>query len=153
MGFLKVGDQAPDFTLKSHLEEMVCLSDVLAEGKSAILYFYSANSSPICITEACAFRDSYKLFKDVGIEIIGISANSITSHMNFAEKLKIPYTLLSDRDRKVAEEYGVNKILGLVAERATFIISTDGIIKHTFTDQLNGKAHADFALKFLDVRI
>lgn len=149
MSKLEVGDEAPDFTLPSHLDEMVNLEDLLAEGKSVILYFYSANVSPICITEACAFRDNYRLFKEVGIEILGVSADSPASHMSFAEKLKIPFTLLSDEDGTVAKRYNVFKLLKYASERITFIIGSNGIIQHVFSDQFDGKGHVNTALSHL----
>src|SRR5690348_603993 len=88
-GKVQVGDAAPDFTLPSQFGIPVSLGELL--GKTAIvLYFYPKDNTSVCTAEACAFRDSYKTFKDVGAEVIGISSDSVESHRQFAAPPPLP---------------------------------------------------------------
>jgi peroxiredoxin Q/BCP len=134
MAELKVGDKAPQFKGKNQHGEEVKLSDF--KGKKIILYFYPKDNTPGCTTEACNFRDNYQgLLKD-GYEVIGISIDSEQSHQKFISKFELPFTLLSDEDKKIVEDYGVwveknmygKKYLGTA--RTTFIIDENGIIQH-----------------------
>ena len=145
---VKVGDTAPNFTLPSQSGEPISLKDFLGK-KSVVLYFYPKDDSPGCTTEACAFRDSYEVFKDAGAEVIGISSDSPDSHRQFAAKHRLPFTLLSDTGNQVRKLYGVPSTLGLLPGRVTYVINQDGVVQYIFNSQLNFKGHVEESLKTL----
>ena len=95
---LATGMKAPDFTLKNQHGEEVRLSDFL--GKKVVLYFYPKDSTPGCTRQACAFAASYEAFKAQDIVVIGVSKDSVASHVKFAEKYDLPFVLLSDRSSR-----------------------------------------------------
>ncbi len=144
----KIGSVAPDFTLLSQSGEKVRLKDFIGK-KNIVLYFYPKDYTAGCTAEACAFRDSYEVFKQEGAEVIGISSDTKESHSGFASDYKLPFILLSDNEGKVRELYGVPKTLALLPGRVTYIIDRNGIIRHIFSSQLMPKKHIDEALKVL----
>ena len=131
---LTVGTKAPDFTLNDKDGKEVSLSDFL--GKKVVLYFYPKDNTPGCTRQACAFASAYDGFKEKNVEVIGISKDSVSSHVKFAEKYNLPFVLLSDPERKAIEPYGVwqeKKMCGKVGMgvvRTTFIIDENGIVTH-----------------------
>jgi peroxiredoxin Q/BCP len=133
---LTEGSMAPDFQLKDGEGNLHKLSDYL--GQTVIVYFYPKDDTPGCTKEACSFRDSYQDFKTAGVEVIGISPDSESSHLKFIDKYKLPFTLLSDPDHAVCEAFGVwglKKFMGREYEgvfRTTFVIGPDGTVKHVF---------------------
>lgn len=145
---VRVGQRAPDFTLPSQSGEMVRLADRIGR-KAIVLYFYPRDETAGCTAEACAFRDSYEVFTDAGAEVIGVSSDSIDAHQRFAARLRLPFTLLSDRDGAVRERYGVAKWLGLFPGRVTFVIDRAGIVRHVFSSQLEATRHVQDALAAL----
>lgn len=147
---VKVGDQAPDFTLPSQAGTSVSLQDFL--GKSVVLYFYPKDDTPGCTAESCAFRDQYEVFKAAGAEVIGISGDSPESHQKFATKYQLPFTLLSDQGDKVRNAYGAKAMFGLFPGRITYVIDENGIIKHVFDSMLNFKAHVEESLNILKAK-
>lgn len=102
---LNVGEQAPDFTLKNDAGEDVSLSSL--RGKPVILYWYPRDDTPGCTKEACSFRDAYGEFEQAGAVVLGVSTDDTKSHEKFKTKYSLPFTLLSDTDHQVAEQYGV----------------------------------------------
>ena len=130
---LEIGMKAPKFTLKDKDGNDVSLSDFL--GKKVVLYFYPKDNTPGCTRQACAFAGAYKQFEAKGVEVIGISKDSVASHVKFAEKYDLPFVLLSDPDRIAIEAYGVwqeKKMYGKVTfgvVRTTFIIDENGNIE------------------------
>ncbi len=130
---LEVGTKAPDFTLLDKDGKEVSLSDFL--GKKVVLYFYPRDNTPGCTRQACAFGEKYSAFKAKNIEVIGISKDSVASHLKFAEKYSLPFILLADPDRKAIESYGgwqEKKMcgkLGMGVVRTTYIIDEKGIIE------------------------
>ncbi len=130
MGTVRVGNKAPDFTLMDANSNKVRLSDFA--GKKVILYFYPKDNTPGCTQEACDFRDAKKKFDRKGTVILGVSPDSAKSHQNFRAKYDLPFVLLSDPEKKVAEKYGVFKekkmygktVMGI--ERSTFLIDEQG---------------------------
>lgn len=130
---LEIGMKAPNFTLKDKNGSDVSLSDFL--GKRVVLYFYPKDNTPGCTRQACAFAGAYKQFEAKGVEVIGISKDSVASHVKFAEKYDLPFVLLSDPERIAIEAYGVwqeKKMCGKVSMgvvRTTFIIDEDGNIE------------------------
>ena len=129
---LNVGDRAPNFTLSDPNGNAVSLSDFL--GQRVVLYFYPKDNTPGCTRQACAFGALYGEFKQRGVEVIGISKDSVKSHAGFAERQNLPFILLSDPDRVAIEAYGVwqektmcGKVsMGVV--RTTYLIDEEGRI-------------------------
>lgn len=148
-GRIEVGDVAADFTLPSQSGEMVSLHQLLAE-KAVVLYFYPKDETPGCVAEACAFRDSYDVFRSAGAEVVGISSDSVTSHEAFASRHGLPFVLLSDRGGKVRKRYGVRPTLGLLPGRVTYVIDRQGVVRHVFSSQLDAERHVPEALATLD---
>jgi peroxiredoxin Q/BCP len=145
---VRVGDRAPDFVLPDRSGRTVRLSDYRGK-KPVIVYFYPKDDTPGCTKEACAFRDHYQDFQDAGAEVIGISADSEESHRRFADKYRLPFVLLADRQDTVRKQYGVPATLGLLPGRVTFVIDRDGIVRHVFNSQLQATRHVDEAIAAL----
>ena len=130
---LKEGDEAPDFTAATTDGRSVSLAGF--KGKNVVLYFYPRDDTPGCTKEACAFRDEFSAFKRKDTVVLGVSIDSSKSHAKFAEKYKLPFTLLADEDKQIVEAYGVwgqktflgRKYMG--THRITFLIGPDGRIK------------------------
>ena len=141
---LKSGDQIPSFSLKDQ-NGINRTSNKL--NNSLVLFFYPKDDTPGCTVEACGFRDKYDLFKILGAEVWGISHGSTQSHLAFANKNKLQYPLLCDQDNILRKQFGVPKKLGFIEGRVTYIINSDGIIKHIFEELLNGPAHIKEAIK------
>ncbi len=145
---VEVGERAPDFELSNQLGVQTKLYDIMGK-ENIVLFFYPKDDSPGCTKEACAFRDSYEIFKEASAEVVGISSDSKSSHKNFAEKHNLPYTLLSDVGGKVRKLYGVPKTMGILPGRVTYIIDKQGVVKHIFNSQLNINGHIKEALNIL----
>ena len=135
MALLEAGTPAPDLSLPDKDGNTVTLSSF--RGSKVVLYFYPRDNTPGCTRQACAFAGAYSEFKSLGVTVIGISRDSVSSHVKFAEKHSLPFILLSDPDRKAIEAYGVwqeKKNYGKVSMgvvRSTFIINEEGIIEKT----------------------
>lgn len=127
---VKVGDKAPNFILKGHNDKEYELSDY--RGQVVLLAFYPADFSPPCTKEHQCFINDLKLFQGLGVQVFGISVDSIWSHKAFAEKLGLKYPLLSDFHPKgrVASKYGLYIKNSGIANRATVIVDKDGIVKY-----------------------
>ncbi|MBR3992634.1 MAG: thioredoxin-dependent thiol peroxidase [Anaerotignum sp.] len=130
---LEAGTKAPDFTLLDKNGEQISLSDFL--GKKVVLYFYPKDNTPGCSRQACAFAQSYEAFKNNDIVVIGISKDSVASHLKFAQKYELPFILLSDPELQAIQAYDVWKEKKLYGKtsfgvvRSTYIIDEQGIIE------------------------
>ena len=130
---LEIGMKAPEFTLSDKDGNAVSLSDFV--GKKVVLYFYPKDSTPGCSRQACAFAAAYEGFKAKDVVVIGISKDSIASHLKFAQKYDLPFILLSDPELQAIQAYGVwqeKKLYGKVSMgvvRTTFIIDEQGNIE------------------------
>ena len=130
---LEVGMKAPDFTLLDKRGNSVSLSDFL--GKKVVLYFYPKDSTPGCTRQACAFAQNHSNFEDKNVVVIGISKDSVASHLKFAEKYELPFVLLSDPELQAIQAYGVwqeKKLYGKVSMgvvRSTYLIDEQGMIE------------------------
>ena len=129
---LEAGMKAPQFTLTDANGNTVSLSDFF--GKKVVLYFYPKDNTPGCTRQACSFAGAYDAFRERGVEVIGISRDSVASHAKFAEKYGLPFILLSDPERVAIEAYGVwqeKKQYGKVSMgvvRTTFLIDEQGMV-------------------------
>ena len=130
---LEVGMKAPDFTLLDKRGNSVSLSDFL--GKKVVLYFYPKDSTPGCTRQACAFAQNHSNFEEKNVVVIGISKDSMASHLKFAEKYELPFVLLSDPELVAIQAYGVwqeKKLYGKVSMgvvRSTYLIDEQGVIE------------------------
>jgi peroxiredoxin Q/BCP len=142
----KPGSPAPDFSLLAHDGSTVTLKDF--KGKPVILYFYPKDDTDGCTKQACALRDDFPKFKASKAVILGVSPDSVESHVKFRKKYDLPFTLLADPDHAVAEKYGVwqmKKTFGVSYKgivRTTFIIDGKGIVQKVFTVK-RVASHAD----------
>ena len=130
---LETGTKAPDFSLPDQNGSTVRLSDF--QGKKVVLYFYPKDNTPGCTRQACAFAASYEQFKTQDAAVIGISKDSVASHLKFAQKYDLPFVLLSDPELQAIQAYGIwqeKKLYGKVSMgvvRSTFIIDEQGKIE------------------------
>ena len=130
---LEVGMKAPEFTLSDKDGNAVSLSDFL--GKKVVLYFYPKDSTPGCTRQACAFAQNHSNFEDKNVVVIGVSKDSVASHLKFAEKYELPFVLLSDPELQAIQAYGVwqeKKLYGKVSMgvvRSTYLIDEQGVIE------------------------
>ncbi len=130
------GKKAPAFKLKDQSGKTVSLSDFT--GQNIVLYFYPKDDTSGCTKEACSFRDEFPAFDKLNAVILGVSPDSVASHKKFAEKYKLPFTLLADENKEVVQKYGVwkeksmygKKYMGV--ERTTFVIDEEGKVKKIF---------------------
>jgi thioredoxin-dependent peroxiredoxin len=134
---IQLGSQAPDFSLSDQTGQTHTL--LTYRGEWILLYFYPKDDTPGCTTEACKIRDSWELFQDTGIVVLGVSPDSIESHQAFAQKYHLQFPLLSDPDRRVAEMYGTKALIGI--HRHSFLIDPDGNIAREYRD-VNPTVHA-----------
>ncbi|OGT56336.1 MAG: hypothetical protein A3F43_00880 [Gammaproteobacteria bacterium RIFCSPHIGHO2_12_FULL_42_10] len=129
---LIIGEKAPDFTLQTDDGTPITLSQL--RPSKVVLYFYPKDNTPGCTKEACDFRESFDAFKATGALVLGISKDSMQSHVRFRAKYHLPFPLLVDINGEVCKLYGVlnEKSLwgriGLGIERATFLIDETGLI-------------------------
>lgn len=145
--------KAIDFSLPDQNEQIHTLGDY--RGKYLLIYFYPKDDTPGCTKEACNFRDGIHQFTERGIEIVGISKDSVASHKKFADKYKLNFTLLSDSEHKVIEEYGawgIKKFMGKKfngVKRNTYLVNPDGEIIKTY-ENVNPLSHFEIIIKDLD---
>jgi peroxiredoxin Q/BCP len=147
---MKIGSKAPLFSLLDQAGELHKLSDSL--GQWVLLYFYPKDDTPGCTIEACSFRDQWPKFKRLKIKVFGISADSPKSHDKFATKFNLPFTLLSDPEKKTIEKYGAlreksmfgKKYMGI--HRMSVLINPEGKIAKIY-EQVNPMTHVDEVLK------
>ena len=145
---LQLGDKIPHFAAIDTNGHLFDSNEVIGK-KAAVIYFYPKDDTRVCSEQACSFRDQYEDFKALGAEVIGISGDSLKSHVDFASKYHLPFILLSDGDKKIRKTFGVpNDYLGLIPGRATYVADKNGIIQLIF-DSTSGKIHIDKALEIL----
>lgn len=143
---LKIGDQVPDFELPDQNNNMVRIYDLI-KTENVVLFFYPKDGSPGCSKQACSFRDNFSQFKKYNAEVIGISSDPHSAHKDFADALKLPFTLLSDAEGKVRQLFGIKNTLGILPGRATFVIDKKGKIKFTLVSQFLIQQHIEESLK------
>lgn len=136
---LKIGSKAPDFMLLSDKGQRWNFYDQVE--KSCIIYFYPKDFTPGCTAEACSFRDKYGHFQDMEIPVIGISRDSVQSHMAFKKEHRLPFTLLADPNGSVAELYDAAIPFIPMTRRISYFISEDKFIISTYTNFFRAEAH------------
>ncbi|MBK8582087.1 MAG: peroxiredoxin [Flavobacteriales bacterium] len=144
---LKPGDPAPEVELQDQNGNSFRLSALRGNGP-VVLYFYPKDNTPVCTKEACTFRDDHSAFSVLGATVIGISEDDSSSHRAFAERYKLPFTLLSDPGDVAFLAFGLQRFLGL-KERATFMIDEKGLIRAVISSRLNAGKHVREALAAL----
>jgi peroxiredoxin Q/BCP len=141
---LAVGDPAPKFAGEAHTGEQISLAKYRGQ-QVVVLCFYPRDNTPLCTTQACAFRDDYQDFQQLGAVVIGVSADSLERHRQFAAKQRLPFLLLSDADSKLRKAFGVPKTWGIFPGRVTYVIDKQGIIRHIFNAQFTADRHVSEA--------
>jgi peroxiredoxin Q/BCP len=149
---MNVNDKAPAFSLQDENGKEVSLQGL--RGKIVVLYFYPRADTPGCTVQACAFRDTYKQIQKTGAVLLGVSPDTVKAQKKFQEKFQLPFPLLADADKKVAESYGVvqeknmygKKVMGIA--RTTFVIGPEGKIQHIFP-KVKPEGHAVEVLAYL----
>ena len=128
----KIGDKAPDFNLPNASGELVNLASY--KGNWVVLYFYPKDDTPGCTKEACTFRDDLHKLEKLGAKVVGVSVDDGKSHAEFAQKYKLPFPLLSDKDGAVANQYGTlsNYVVFKIAKRYTFLIDPNGVLRKSY---------------------
>ncbi len=152
MALLEVGTQAPNFKTIDQNGELVTLEQF--RGKKVILYFYPKDDTPGCTKEACAFRDNFEKFKEIDVEVLGVSVDDEKKHKKFAEKYNLPFRLLADTEKKIVQDYGVwgekslygKKYMG--TNRVTYLIDENGKIEKVFP-KVKPETHAEELLQVL----
>ena len=151
---ISAGIPAPDFELLDDTNTLRKLSDF--RGKNVVLYFYPEDDTSGCTKEACNFRDDYSAYERAGVVILGVSPDSVESHVKFKKKYHLPFSLLVDEGHKVCDLYGVwgpKKFLGKEYEgvlRTTFLIDTSGNIVKVF-EKVRPAEHSAEVLSALGV--
>lgn len=144
---LKIGDKIPDFSAIDANGNLYDSRNIA--GKPVVVYFYPKDNTRVCTEQACSFRDQYEDFKALGAEVVGVSGDSLKSHVEFVSKHHLPFILLSDSDKKIRKAFGVpNDYFGLIPGRATYVADKNGIIQLIF-DSTSGKIHIEKALEIL----
>lgn len=142
---IQLNKKAPTFSLPDQDGVIHTLEQY--KGKKVLLYFYPKDNTPGCTTEACQFRDDYKSLQELGLVILGVSADSVKSHKKFADKFTLPFPLLSDESHSVCEAYGVwgpKKFMGIEyigISRSSFLIDEKGNIAKIY-EKVKPKDHS-----------
>ena len=151
---LKVGDKAPKFKGLNQNEKEISLSDF--KNKNVILYFYPKDNTPGCTAESCNLNDNYDAWLSKGYEVIGVSPDSVKSHLKFADKFGFKFNLIADEEKEILKAYGVwgeknmygRTYMGVI--RTTFVIDENGIIKEIFT-KVKTKDHTNQIIDALNL--
>ena len=149
---IRVGDRAPDFTLPDQDGELISLSDF--RGQTVVLYWYPKADTPGCTVQACGVRDRAGDYDAAGATVLGVSPDSVEDVKRFHDKQSLNFTLLADADHSVCERYGVwveKSMYGRTywgAQRATFLIDEDGVVRHVIP-KVSPKTHDDEVLAAL----
>lgn len=136
---MKIGEKIPHFTaIDTHGNTFD--SDLIIGKKPVVIYFYPKNNTPGCNAQACSFRDQYEDFTDIGATVIGISGDSQSSHEKFTQKFNLPFTLLSDYDKKLRSLFEVpTGLFGLLPGRVTYVADKEGVVRMIFDSQMATK--------------
>ena len=145
-----VNTKFPEFNLYDEKRKFITEENL--NGKWSVIFFYPKDESPGCTLQSCSFRDKYEEFNDLGVQIFGVSSDSVSSHRKFKEKHNLQYSLLSDKGGILAKNLKLKKNLGLIAARVTLIINPERLIIYAHTSQLGVMGHVRKALNEIKVR-
>lgn len=146
---MKTGDLLPDITLLDQNGKQIRIHDAIGKNP-LVVYFYPKDDTPGCTAEACSFRDNYDEFERVGARVIGISADTVSSHAAFAKKHNLNFTLLSDTKRIAEKRFAVERnLFGLLPGRVTFVFDVDGKLIYKFNSSVQMTKHISESLKAL----
>jgi peroxiredoxin Q/BCP len=145
---LNEGDIAPDFTARDQHGDQHSLDSLLG-GKHLVLYFYPKDFTFVCTREACAFRDHYSELQDAGTQVAGVSYDTVETHKRFADVHELPFPLLDDSARAMAEAYEVMGFLKLFPKRVTYLIGPDKRVRGVFHHELSANKHVDDVKRLL----
>lgn len=143
---LKVGAKAPEINLKSTNGKRFILSDEM-KGKPCIIYFYPKDFTPGCTEEACTFRDAFSEFRDLEVDVFGISRDTIASHLKFKAAHNLPFELLSDLDGKICKAYDALVPIIALPKRVTYLLDENHRIAAVYQDMFGAKKHIEKMLK------
>jgi peroxiredoxin Q/BCP len=129
---VRVSDKAPDFTLPGDRGETFSLSE--CRGSRVLLVFYPGDDTPVCTAQLCEYRDDIAEFADLGVQVVGISGDSLASHARFRRKYELPFVLLSDAGLSVARAWGCKGPLGM--RRGVFLVDEKGIVRYAHVEAL-----------------
>ncbi|KAN0052793.1 hypothetical protein ACTA71_006900 [Dictyostelium dimigraforme] len=147
MGIMKLGENAPEFTLPNKDGKLFNLKDYA--GKPLVIFFYPNNIGWVCTREVCYFRDSYEKFVEMGAEVIGISPNTMDNHKKFHDAHRVNYTILSDKNGAIGKLYGAN---GILPGRVTFVVDKNGkIALNHHTSWLSHSSHIENSLRIIEL--
>lgn len=150
---LKVGDKAPGFAGTTENGQIISLADF--RGKKVVLFFYPKDMTLNCTIEACNLRDNYSELQNIGITIIGVSADTGQKHEQFKTKYDLPYPLIADTDKKIINAYGVwgpKRFIGFQFQgirRTTFLIDEEGTIE-AIIDKVKSRSHTQQILELIN---
>jgi peroxiredoxin Q/BCP len=148
---LKAGERAPEFTLPDETGTDRSLTELLSAG-AIVLYFYPADFTPGCTSQACQLRDLHTEIQRAGMRVVGISPQSPESHAKFREKYRLPFTLLSDLQKTVIKMYGLNGPLGIGVRRASYLVDGGRRVRDAVLADFRIARHMDFVRKAVALR-
>jgi peroxiredoxin Q/BCP len=148
---LKIGDSVPEFSLSDESGQVVTLSELLVSGP-LVLYFYPADFTPVCTSEACSIRDLHAEVLNVDMKIVGVSPQDSASHARFKARYDLPFPLLFDKGKQVIRLFGVDGILGIGVRRATFLINEQKQIENRVVSDLFVSSHVKFIEQVINER-
>jgi peroxiredoxin Q/BCP len=146
------GERAPEFSLSADDGELVSSTGLF--GKRYVIYFYPKDDTPGCTTQACSLRDNFRRVTDTGVQVYGVSPDSVKSHAKFRAKYDLPYRLLADEGHRMADAYGVwveKSMMGktyMGIERTSFIVGPDGRVEHVLP-RVKPAEHVDLLVEAL----
>ncbi len=146
---LKINTKAPDFLLKNQDGAAFQLSEQLKSGP-VVLFFYPKAFTPGCTKEVCSLRDDYSFFEERKISMFGISHDAVETIREFGGKYSLPYTLLSDPNRKVCKLYDAVYPFGIMTKRISYYIDADGTIKGMIDDLIDSRGHVEYLKKRIE---
>lgn len=139
---LRVGDEAPEFRGTDQHGATIILGDLVTRGP-VVLYFYPKDFTLVCTREACLFRDAHERLSARGACVVGISVDDEATHRRFAAKHALPFSLVADPERRIAERYGAVAFFGLRILRVTYAIDRERRIRGVFHHELSAQKHLD----------
>jgi peroxiredoxin Q/BCP len=147
---IQIGDKIPSFTLLNQNNQKVDINSFVGT-KNIVIYFYPKDNTPGCTKEACSFRDAMQNLNDLDCEIIGISADSVSSHKAFATQYNLKYNLLSDTNNQIRKLFGVPRnLFGIIPGRVSYICDKEGIVLHIVNSQMNPDKHIQETIETLE---